>query len=82
MKYVSFTGHRDIHSARISDRLYETLENEIIPTFYNRTEPAACSPEWMVMVKNAIRTLSPMFCTRRMVSDYVRKMYIPAMEED
>ncbi len=26
MKYVSFTGHRDIHSARISDRLYETLE--------------------------------------------------------
>ena len=62
--------------------LYETLENEIIPTFYNRTEPAACSPEWMVMVKNAIRTLSPMFCTRRMVSDYVRKMYIPAMEED
>ncbi len=62
--------------------LYETLENEIIPAYYNRTEPAAASPEWMVMVKNAIRTLSPMFCTRRMVGDYVRKMYIPSMEED
>ena len=61
--------------------LYETLENEIIPTYYNRSEPAAASPEWMVMVKNAIRTLSPMFCTRRMVGDYVRNMYIPAIEE-
>ncbi len=62
--------------------LYETLENEIIPTYYDRPDPAAASPEWMKMVKNAIRTLSPMFCTRRMVGDYVRNMYIPAMEED
>ena len=62
--------------------LYETLENEIIPTYYDRPEPAVPSKEWMVMVKNAIRTLSPMFCTRRMVGDYVRNMYVPAMEED
>ena len=62
--------------------LYETLENEIIPTYYKRPEPAVASPEWMAMVKNAIRTLSPMFCTRRMVGDYVRNMYIPAMDED
>ncbi|MBQ6509823.1 MAG: alpha-glucan family phosphorylase [Flexilinea sp.] len=62
--------------------LYETLENEIVPTYYNRSEPAAASPEWMAMAKNAIRTLSPMFCTRRMVGDYVRNMYVPAMEED
>lgn len=62
--------------------LYETLENQIIPMYYNRPDPAAPSAEWMMMVKNAIRTLSPMFCTRRMVGDYVRKMYIPAMEED
>ena len=56
--------------------------NEIIPTYYNRSEPAAPSAEWMVMFKNAIRTLSPMFCTRRMVGDYVRNMYIPAIEEE
>lgn len=62
--------------------LYETLENDIIPIYYNRSEPAAASPEWVAMMKNAIRTLSPMFCTRRMVGDYVRDMYIPAMEED
>ena len=62
--------------------LYETLENEIITTYYNRPDPAAPSAEWMAMFKNAIRTLSPMFCTRRMVSDYVRKMYIPAIEEE
>ncbi len=61
--------------------LYETLENEIIPTYYNRPDHAAPSADWMVMFKNAIRTLSPMFCTRRMVGDYVRQMYIPAIEE-
>ena len=60
--------------------LYETLENEIIPKYYNRIDPAAPSPDWMPMMKNAIKTLSPMFCTRRMVSDYVRKMYVPAIE--
>ena len=60
--------------------LYETLENEIIPKFYNRSEPAMPSPEWMIMMKNTIKTLSPMFCTRRMVTDYVNKMYVPAIE--
>ena len=60
--------------------LYETLENEIIPKYYSRNDPAAPSSEWMPMMKNAIKTLSPMFSTRRMVSDYVRKMYVPAIE--
>lgn len=60
--------------------LYETLENEIIPKYYDRSDPAAPSTEWMKMMKNAIKTLSPMFSTRRMVSDYVRKMYAPAIE--
>ena len=31
------------------------------------------------MVKDAIRTVAPRFCTRRMVKEYVERMYEPAM---
>ena len=62
--------------------LYETLENEIVPLYYDRKDIAAPSKGWMKMMKNAISTLSPMYSTRRMVGDYVRNMYIPAMEEE
>ncbi len=62
--------------------LYETLENEIVPLYYDRKDIAAPSKGWMKMMKNAIATLSPMYSTRRMVGDYVRNMYIPAMEEE
>lgn len=62
--------------------LYETLENEIVPLYYDRRNTAAPSKGWMAMAKNAIATLSPMYSTRRMVGDYVRNMYIPAMEEE
>ena len=62
--------------------LYETLENEIVPLYYDRKDIAAPSKGWMEMMKNAIATLSPMYSTRRMVGDYVRNMYIPAMEEE
>lgn len=61
--------------------LYDTLETKIVPMFYNRKNPGDYSPEWMVMVKNAIQTLSCQYSTRRMVGDYVRKMYMPIMEE-
>ncbi len=62
--------------------LYETLENEIVPLYYDRKNTAAPSKGWMAMAKNAIATLSPLYSTRRMVGDYVRNMYIPAMEEE
>lgn len=62
--------------------LYETLENEIVPLYYDRKNSASPSKGWMAMAKNAIATLSPMYSTRRMVGDYVRNMYIPAMEEE
>jgi len=61
--------------------LYEILEERIVPLYYSNRSDANIPTGWMMKVKNAIRTLSPQFCTRRMVSDYVRNMYIPAIEE-
>ena len=34
---------------------------------------------WIGVVKEAIRTVAPRFCTRRMVKEYVERMYEPAM---
>ncbi len=59
--------------------LYETLENQIVPLYYSKRSASNIPTGWMEKVKDAIRTLSPQFCTRRMVGDYVKDMYIPAI---
>jgi starch phosphorylase len=33
-------------------------------------------------VKEAIRTVTPRFCSRRMVKEYVEHMYAPALERN
>lgn len=62
--------------------LYETLEDKIVPLYYSDRNSLNIPTGWMAKVKDAIRTLSPQFCTRRMVGDYVRNMYIPAIKEN
>ena len=54
--------------------LYETLENDIIPTYYSRGENGLPT-EWIARMKNSIATLTPQFSSDRMVSDYVARIY-------
>mgnify|MGYP002623027621 FL=1 len=61
--------------------LYHTLENEIIPLYYNRSNPGDYPAEWLAMVKESIRTLAPQFSMRRMVKEYAEELYLPAMEK-
>jgi starch phosphorylase len=58
--------------------LYTLLEQQIVPTFYDR-DAAGVPRAWLRIVKEAIRTVMPQFTTRRMVKQYVREMYAPAM---
>jgi glycogen phosphorylase len=58
--------------------LYSTLENEIIPLYYDRH--ADLPLEWIERVKNNLRTVTPQFSTRRMVKEYVERLYVPAMK--
>ncbi len=55
--------------------LYEILEKEVVPTFYNRGEDGL-PLKWIIMMKNAMRTISPQFNTNRMVSEYVERFYL------
>jgi starch phosphorylase len=57
--------------------LYDLLEYEVVPLFYKRDSddvPRA----WVHVMKEAIRTAVPFFCTRRMVKEYTEKFYVPA----
>lgn len=59
--------------------LYEILEKEVIPLFYNRGKDGI-PDEWVEMMKNSIRTLCPVFNTNRMAGEYAEKMYLPALD--
>ena len=58
--------------------IYETLENQIIPLFYERNHENT-PVEWLKMVKENMRTLTPQFSLRRMLKEYVTDYYIPAI---
>jgi starch phosphorylase len=62
--------------------LYKVLEEEIIPLYYDERSPNRASAAWLAMVKESIRSLAPRFTARRMVKEYVNRMYLPAMEEN
>lgn len=57
-----------------SKSLYETLEKEIIPMFYERDE-RDISVKWVNMIRGSISELAPVFNTGRMVKEYHEKFY-------
>jgi starch phosphorylase len=59
--------------------IYETLENQIIPLYYERNHEGI-PLEWLKMVKENMRTLTPQFSLRRMLKEYVTDYYLPAIE--
>jgi starch phosphorylase len=60
--------------------IYETLEKEIVPLFYERNSEKV-PVEWLKFVKESMRTLIPQFSLRRMLKEYTTDYYIPAIEE-
>jgi len=57
-----------------ANALYRLLEEEVVPLFYKR-DADGIPREWVRLMKEAIRTAAPVFCTRRMVKDYTEKYY-------
>jgi starch phosphorylase len=57
--------------------LYRLLEEEIVPLYYQRDRDGV-PHGWIHMVKEAIGSIVPIFCTRRMLKEYIEQMYVPA----
>jgi starch phosphorylase len=74
------SGHLgDSHSqdAHDAEHLYRLLEHDIVPLYYER-DLDGIPRGWLQIVKDAIRTVAPRFCTRRMVKEYMDLLYAPA----
>lgn len=59
--------------------LYNLLENEIVPAFYNRGRDGL-PREWIGMMKESIAQLAGYFSTQRMVREYAIDYYMPAYQ--
>ncbi len=59
-----------------SQSLYETLENKIIPMYYEKDENGI-SNRWVQTMKESIISTGSKFSTARMLIDYVEQLYMP-----
>jgi len=60
--------------------LYEILENEIIPLYYDRSADDLPG-EWIGRMKESMRSLIPQFSMHRMVKEYCERLYYPPLPE-
>jgi len=57
--------------------LYQLLENQIVPLYYAKPDgklPLA----WLQLMRESIRSVTPVFNTQRMVKEYTEQLYVPA----
>ncbi len=60
-----------------AESLYQLIEEEVAPLYYQR-DSDNIPRGWIQVVKEAMRTAAPAFCTRRMVKEYTEQLYVPA----
>jgi starch phosphorylase len=61
-----------------AEHLYRLLEEEIVPLYYRR-DHRDVPVEWVGHMKHAIHEAGSRFTGRRMVQQYVREYYVPAV---
>ncbi len=76
---------REYHDPNVQDEadslfLYSLLEEEIVPTYYDRSADGL-PHRWLAFMKEAIRTCAPAFSMRRMVKEYTRRFYVPEIQQ-
>ncbi len=59
--------------------LYDILENQIIPLYYQERSSDGLPGDWIGQMKESMRTISPQFSVQRMLKEYVDQLYLPAL---
>ena len=57
-----------------AELIYETLENKIVPDYYNQDDEGV-SREWVIHIKNTIADIAPHFTMKRQLDEYYTKFY-------
>ena len=60
-----------------SATIYQILENDIAPAYYNVDRTTGRSSEWINYIKNTIAKVACDFTTNRMLTDYCNQYYVP-----
>ena len=73
------TSHVDdkITDQRDAESLFDVIENEVVPLFYDVDEHGL-PVKWIKRMMNSISTLAWRFSAHRMVADYTTEAYLPA----
>ena len=61
------------------EAIYDLLEKELVPTFYERTADGL-PRRWIARMKASMRSICPMFNTNRMLEEYANRLYVPAAD--
>lgn len=75
----SFYDNEGYQDNADSESIYNILEKQIIPTFYDRDDKGV-PVKWVAVMKQSIKSLTAMYSTHRMVQEYTNRMYVPSME--
>ncbi|MRR54749.1 MAG: glycosyltransferase family 1 protein [Deltaproteobacteria bacterium] len=63
-----------------SRAIYDLLEKEVVPLFYDRGTNGI-PRGWLACMKASIETLCPVFSTERMLQEYTDRFYLSAFEQ-
>ena len=74
--YEDWNYQNELDSATI----YDIIENEIAPAYYDVDPKTGYSTEWIGFIKNTIAQVASNFTTNRMLTDYVNQYYLPQGE--
>ena len=61
--------------------IYQILENDIAPAYYNVDRTTGRSSEWIGYIKNTIAKVACNFTTNRMLTDYINQYYEPQSKD-
>ena len=68
----------ELQDERDATSLYDVLEHEIVPRFYDRDDEGVPT-RWLASVKQSMSTLAPTWDSLRMTRDYAESYYLPGM---
>ncbi|GJM39951.1 MAG: alpha-1,4 glucan phosphorylase [Ardenticatenaceae bacterium] len=73
-----FDNH-DAQDAYDANSIYQLLEDEIVPLYYDRDRDGI-PRGWVEIMRETIRSNAPMFGTRRMIKEYTNNLYVKAIK--
>jgi glycogen phosphorylase len=74
----SHDGDPAAQDDRDAAALFDVLEREVVPLFYNRT-PDGIPAGWVQRIKASMRSIIPRFSAERMLREYVTTLYAPSV---